>query len=387
MKEEITARGNLNYYSLPRLLTEIHKQRKTGIITFASKNVRKSIYLKNGRAIFASSNLKEERLGALLVKEGKITPEQLEDSVKLLKKSAKRLGTILVELGYLKPKELFQEVKNQIKDIILSLFLWDEGAFSFKETKLSKEVITLNINMGKLIHEGVSLNEKIKKEKETLFLKKVEENFANIKNLSYYDILEINMKASSSEIKKAYLEMARNYHPGKYTNLPDPTIRNKLSTLFSFVNNAYKILGNKAEKIKYENILLRKITIQGLDSNLINIQEQFNRGIAEFKRGSFWGASEFFRWTTRKDPHKAKYWAHLSLALSKVTGRKKEAEEAMTKAIELEPHNVNYYVHLGIIYLHSGLTKRAVQQFKTALTWDPENKKAQKELDKLKDKK
>ncbi|MEF9437791.1 MAG: hypothetical protein L0922_03245 [Candidatus Mariimomonas ferrooxydans] len=64
--------------------------------------------------------------------------------------------------------------------------------------------------------------------------------------------------------------------------------------------------------------------------------------------------------------------------------RRKEAEEAILKAIELELHNADYYVHLGLIYLDAELKKRAISQFETALTWDPTNQRAQKELDNLK---
>ncbi len=383
MKEAIPARGTLGHYNLPKLLTEIHKQQKTGIITFARDKIRKSIYLKDGMITFASSNLEEDRLGNLLVKDGKITQEQLEESSSMLKKSAKRHGTILVELGYIKPKNLFREVKNQTKEIILSLFLWEDGRFLFKEIETPKEIISLNINMVTLIQEGLNTNEKKKNEDETLFFKKVEKNFANIRMLSYYDILEIDMKASSSEIKKTYLKMAQHYHPDKHTGLKDPLIKNKLSVFFTFINDAYKTLKNETERKKYDDKLLRKITIHEIDSKLINIDEQFNRGMAEFKQGNFWGASDFFRWTTRKDPNQAKYWAYLSLALSNMPGRNKEAEEAITMAIKLEPHNANYYIHLGTIYLRSGLKKRAINEFKAALDWDPENKKAQKQLDKL----
>jgi tetratricopeptide (TPR) repeat protein len=90
---------------------------------------------------------------------------------------------------------------------------------------------------------------------------------------------------------------------------------------------------------------------------------------------------------TEKRPENAAYWAHLSFALSKIPRKKKEAETALKKAIELEPHNADYRVYLGIIYLKAGLKVRAAKCFTAALEWDPTNERAQDELEKLQGKK
>lgn len=387
MKNEVPATGSLKRFSLSQILNFFKNQQKTGVLTFENRNVKKSIYIKNGDAVFASSNQDEDRLGEMLIRAGKITPEQYDKSAKLLNQSGKRQGTILLELGYLTPKKLFQEVKNQIKEIIVSLFLWEDGTFSFKESLPSSEIITLTISMEKLIREGIKIKERKEKEDEGLFIQEVTELFKNIDRLTFYDILEINIDTPQSEIKKAYLKAARNFHPDKHSGLPDPTMKDKLTSLFTFLNKAYDTLSNETEKEKYDSILLKKTKEKEPESETIRAEKQFERGLAELKTGNAWGAVDSLRWATRITPNKASYWAHLSLALSKMPRRNKEAEEAILKAIELEPHNTNYYIHLGMIYVNSGMMKRAVQQFKTALTWDPTNKKAMEELGKLQGKK
>jgi curved DNA-binding protein CbpA len=387
MKNEVPASGSLKRFSLTKILNFFKNQQKTGVLTFENGNVKKSIYIKNGDAVFASSNQDEDRLGEMLISAGKITPEQYDESVKLLKKADKRQGMIFVDLGYLTPKQLFQEVKNQIKGIIISLFLWEDGTFSFKESVPSDEIITLNISMEKLIQEGLKIKKKKEKEEEGYFIQKVNELYDNIVRLTFYDILEINIDTPGPEIKKAYLKAAKNYHPDKHIDLPDPDMKDKLTLLFTLVNKAYDTLSNETEKANYDSILLKKTAAHVPESETILAEKQFERGLAELKSGNAWGAVDSLRWAIRIVPDKASYWAHLSLALSKMTRRHKEAEETILKAIELEPHNTNYYIHLGMIYVNSGMTKRAVQQFKTALTWDPTNTKAQKELEKLQGKK
>lgn len=383
MENELPAKGGLKDYSLPQILTYLNNQKKTGVLIIENKNAKKSIYIKEGNAIFAFSNQDEDNFGRMLVKAGKITSYQCDESVKLVEQTGKYQGTILVELGYLTPHDLFHEVKRQIKEIILSLFLWEDGMFSFKDAPPVTEVITLDMSMEALISEGARRIESKKKEEEDFFIQKVNELYENIERLSYYDILKTNMNAPFSEIKRAYLRMARDYHPDRYNNLHNPSIKNKLTALFTILNKAYNTLSDETERKKYDAILLKKSVEKGPDSDTIRAEEQFRRGVEELKTGNPWGAVEFLRWASRLNPQKALYWFYLSSALSKIPKRGKEAEEAMLKAIELEPNNANYHAHLGEIYVNAGLRKRAIQQFKIALDYDPTNKNALKELEKL----
>ncbi len=121
----------------------------------------KSIYLKHGLIVFASSNLPEDRLGEVLLKSGRITPDQYRISVEIIKKTGKRHGSVLVEEGYLNPKELFEGLKIQVKEIFTSLFLWGEGQYTFLDGEISRQVIPLQLGIETLIAEAI---ERIKQE-------------------------------------------------------------------------------------------------------------------------------------------------------------------------------------------------------------------------------
>ncbi len=153
---ELPLRGELSDYPIAKIFIELNKQRETGILSVSTPRFTKKVYFKQGDAIFASSNLEDDRLGEMLLKWGKINLEQYHRSVELLKKTGKRQGQILVELGYLTPKELYQSVKAQVKEIIYSLFGLDHGEYEFLPGPLpTEEVITLRMSMGNLIYEGI----------------------------------------------------------------------------------------------------------------------------------------------------------------------------------------------------------------------------------------
>ena len=110
----------------------------TGILSLVSGGARKALYLKDGRVVFASSNLPNDRLGEILIREGKITVEEYDASIRAISKG-KRQGKVLVEMGALSPKDLWEGVQFQVQEIVYSIFQWDDGQFHFEESHAARE--------------------------------------------------------------------------------------------------------------------------------------------------------------------------------------------------------------------------------------------------------
>jgi len=471
---EIPLTGNIRDFSLPKILVYLNRNRKTGTLIVKTPAFTKKIYLDKGDAIFAASTYEDDRLGEMLIKAGKITIEQYEESVKLLKTKNKRQGAILVELGYLTPKDLFWCVKYQVREIIYSLFLLEDAEYEFVEGEIpANEVITLKMSTGNLIYEGVkrisnlvrmknelpdmnsapqlsadpaslfqdiefspqdqkmlsmingkktnkelinssplgsfealktlyalwstgTIEEKeivIEKpeeaitvedilkplpEEEEAFVKKVGELYSNLDRLTANELLEIDKNSDAETVKKNYYRLAKEFHPDRYFASHDPAIKDKLPPIFDAISQAYTLLKDDDARKKYFDSLGRIQKEE--DRTPKDAEEQFRRGVEEFKKGNFWGAADAFKWAIKLNEGNARYWSHLSLAYSKMEKRSKDAEETLLEAIKLEPHNADHYANLGHIYLMAGMKKRAYSQFEKALKLDPGNSKAQKGL-------
>ena len=76
-------------------------------------------------------------------------------------------------------------------------------------------------------------------------------------------------------------------------------------------------------------------------------------------------------------PH---YHYHLGVALLKNPRTRREGEHHLVKAAELDPFNAQIRVRLGVLYKEAGLPKKAEYYFKAALSIDPENRVALREL-------
>jgi curved DNA-binding protein CbpA len=160
---EVPFSGRLREVHLSSILYLLQRRQLTGILRVRLNDLDKSLYIKEGEIIFATSKYPDDRLGLLLLKTGKLTYTQFETVVRIYEasvltshKSGLRQGTILVDQGFLTPKELYDAVIAQVKEIILGLFTWIDGEYEFIEGPLpSQEVITLKISTAALILEGI----------------------------------------------------------------------------------------------------------------------------------------------------------------------------------------------------------------------------------------
>lgn len=153
---DVPLKGAFRTTGLPKVLVHLNRRRLTGVLTVAAADVTKKVFMNKGDAIFATSTYDDDRLGEMLIKAGKITVEQYDKSVEMLKRTGQRQGAILVKLGFLTPKNLFWGVKYQVREIIQSLFKVEDADYEFVESELPlEEVITLKMSMGNLIYEGV----------------------------------------------------------------------------------------------------------------------------------------------------------------------------------------------------------------------------------------
>ena len=138
------------------LLARMFAQGATGRLSFRKDDNEKVVYFDQGRPVFAASNEPGDRMGELLVREGKITAAQYERCQAHATTSGRRMGEILVDFGYLKRRELLPAVRRHVEDIIYSLFGWDHGHYRVHvDTSPSAERIRLSRHPASLILEGV----------------------------------------------------------------------------------------------------------------------------------------------------------------------------------------------------------------------------------------
>ncbi len=155
MTDGLTLEGDLQDIFLPTLLMSLYRDKETGILTIDAFGFNKSMFIKEGNVVFATSKFPDDRLGESLLRRGKIS---IKDYVLTSKQisAGKRLGEILVDSGILTSEEMIGGVKDQLIEIIDSMLEVSKGHYLLELTDFSTEdMITLSIDMPNLLYQGM----------------------------------------------------------------------------------------------------------------------------------------------------------------------------------------------------------------------------------------
>src|SRR6266568_1621295 len=149
-------KGSLKEASLPDVLQLLALGQKTGCLSIADRSNFGYIYFDKGRICFASIVNRRDRLGDILVKHGKITPEQLDAGVhRQGKEHGRKLGEILVAMGVISQADLERYMRVQIEESVYYLFTWTQGTFNFEaEVRPERQDFLVSINPESLLLEG-----------------------------------------------------------------------------------------------------------------------------------------------------------------------------------------------------------------------------------------
>jgi curved DNA-binding protein CbpA len=519
----IQVQGQLSEKPVPQLIRSLARKNASGLLRVSRGKSIKAIFFETGNPVFAISNAANEQLEQQLIQDGFATAAQIEEAKSRFEK-ANKLGPTLIEMGILSTDALSQSVRQQVLNIIYSLFEWEQGEYIFDERMRTSHEITITQNVTDILLEGgrhaskvdnlahliappdaVVVRGDIDKEKvdsgklmpiESYILSRIESPTVvneigaisglpddeaqravcaliasgflklvgeekdeeptdpseleaiekareDIKrklhysdNADYYEILEISRQATTGEIKAAYYQLAKKFHPDRYRKVEDPELRSNLEHLFARITQAYETLSENGSRSAY-NMKLRSGTIakpksessvpiigktaplptpqpiiptsalsddkimqapstplaspvshsvvtdppvQNAASSQKGAEYYYQQGRARLERKEYHAAIHLLREAVKLDPAKAAYHFHLGNALIRNPKTRREADDHLTKAAELDPYNSQMRVKLGILYKEMGLKRRAEQYLKAALSMDPENKIARKEL-------
>ena len=204
-----------------------------------------------------------------------------------------------------------------------------------------------------------------------------------IGGMSYYQVLGVGKQASEEEIKKAYFQLARRFHPDRFNRSTPAADRVKIEDLFDKITKAYHTLTNKELRKVYDI----KTPAAGADDRGKDVfkkaDTKFRQAKTLYGQGRYEDAITLLEEAVRLNRLKGGYFLLLALTEMKIPSLRKQSEQNFLKAIELEPWNPEGYVGLGILYKTVGMTLKATRQFQKALEYDGEHETALRELESL----
>jgi curved DNA-binding protein CbpA len=217
----------------------------------------------------------------------------------------------------------------------------------------------------------------------------------------HYEVLDAARLATSDEIKNAYHELARRFHPDRF-HQSDPQLRNRVESAFARIAQAYETLSDQALRADYDARRTNRPVATGAvktaatakavnrvkpsaspaDAN--RAERSFQHGLDALKRNRPDEAVRFLAEAAMLSPREARYRAHYGHALIRQSNTRRIAETELQAALALEPENASYRVMLAELYKQLGLQRRAEGELERALTADPKNEAARSLLLSLK---
>ncbi len=128
--------GTIRDFGLPDIFQLIGLQRKTGILTLRNEKDTVTVTFENGMVVMADSSAKrlEDRLGGVLVKQGRLSKERLEEALQTQKATLQRLGHVLTTQNHITDTDLREALLVQVSQIVFKVFRWRDGEYHFAPT-------------------------------------------------------------------------------------------------------------------------------------------------------------------------------------------------------------------------------------------------------------
>ncbi len=199
---------------------------------------------------------------------------------------------------------------------------------------------------------------------------------------NYYSILGVSCNATPAEIKNAYMKLARQYHPDRFTEEEE---KRKANEHFAKITAAYRVLSDEKLRSEYDKSLEKGIKPQG-QAQETQAKNAFTRAIEFLKNKDPWRAVNLLRIACRYDPQPI-YLSYLGLALVYTRQYQKEGFEKLQEAMKRLMFNPAVYVNLGLAYEFVGNKDQALKYYYEALNWDGNNPAAKKGIERLQPKK
>ncbi len=195
----------------------------------------------------------------------------------------------------------------------------------------------------------------------------------------YYKILSVAKTASTGEIKKAYLQLARENHPDRFK---EPAEREEAGRRFQQITEAFNQLRDEKSRQEYDRSLTKETKTPEEEARLY-----FTNGELREQSQEYDNALKLYYEAMRLQPDNLDYILAAARLMGKDKAKQRQAADLINQAMQKDPTSPEPHLELGALYSRTGMLVRAKRVYENALKQLPNHPELKRRFAQVKDKK
>jgi curved DNA-binding protein CbpA len=423
MKEQNRSLGSVEKItegSVRVLLQRFVAQRFTGRIILRRGAHSCSFFLSEGVVVQARTNVSEHRLGEIFKSTLGLDERDIQVALQFSRIKNQPIGMVLLGQKKITAKDLYRCLVSQVEMIAGSVVEWDSGiGYVHPGAEPEKEAILLRVSLETVIGPVVPAaapppapaasggaptpppgreeappapaRAAVTTPREEITIDAILQFIVAQEAVAeddFYSLLGVGVTATGEEIRKAYHQLIRRWHPDRVGYRLREHEAQRLHRVFARINAGFEILGSKEKRETFDR--QRREALAGRPGLAAALQQQedaaslFAKAQHLLRQSQYSQAIEYLQKACRMDPGRGRYHYFLGGAYYRAN-MLKQAEESLLRAIQADSSVADYYVALGRVYKQGGMPRRAEEQFDRALRWEPSHGSALKEKQAIRD--
>ena len=147
--------GTFSPVTFSNLLKQVAAESQSGAFQIVSGNRIKTVHVDKGAISFATSNVRNDRLGESMLAHDSISTTDYKVASQRMRDDGCRFGEALLKMGRLDRKKLHRELGVQVQRIVLSLFGMADGLYSFDANTSSGVHLPFSLSVPPLLLKGL----------------------------------------------------------------------------------------------------------------------------------------------------------------------------------------------------------------------------------------
>lgn len=202
---------------------------------------------------------------------------------------------------------------------------------------------------------------------------------------NHFEILGVERGCQTADVKRAYIALAKRFHPDVYHDPALADLHDKLEAIFIRIGQAWEELGDSARRNAYKARLAGPIApaAKGPIHEWVPPEETLASAQLLITQARYWDAIQLLESAIpRLEPTRLQSRGRILLAraYAKNPNWLRRAEEMLHAVVRDDPTNADAHYELGLLYKAGGLAARAQGMFRRAVELRPEHREAAAEL-------